>query len=255
MKWDAKAYTEKFDFVPQYGEDVLSLIDFGLVTRVLDLGCGHGHLSKIIQDKGVEVIGIDSSPDLLLLAKSQHPSINFLEMDATQFSLDEPVDVVFSNAVFHWIPKEQQVSMLNCVHKALKNNGQFVFEFGGKGNNQLIHAALQKAFEYRKLDYMQPFYFPSIGEYASLLEQCGFRVEFALLFDRLTDLQGEEGMFDWILHFVKKPFVGIEEDVKLAIIREAVEDLRYNLYHDSHWRADYVRLRCKAIAVKQNEVI
>lgn len=75
------------------------------------------------------------------------------------------------------------------------------------------------------------------------------------MFDRLTDLQGEEGMFDWILHFVKKPFVGIEEDVKLAIIREAVEDLRYNLYHDSQWRADYVRLRCKAIAVKQNEVI
>ena len=60
--------------------------------------------------------------------------------------------------------------MLKCVHNALKDNGQFVFEFGGYGNNQIIHGALAKIFGERNHIYKMPFYFPTISEYSTLLE-------------------------------------------------------------------------------------
>lgn len=248
INWDADKYTSDFSFVHQYGNSVMELIDADKNSTVLDLGCGNGALSKTLQDKGFIVKGIDASKELLDIAVKNYPDIEFIQADATSFSLSEPVDVVFSNAVFHWIDKERQQDMLKCVYHALKENGQFVFEFGGYGNTQLIHSALAKRFAEYKYHYSMSFYFPTIGEYATLLENTGFRVKYAVLFDRLTELKGENGLKDWINMFIKTPFsvIGNEKE-KEAIIDKAVDDLRNVLYHDGKWYADYVRIRMKAI--------
>ena len=248
IKWDADKYTADFSFVHQYGNGVIELIDADKNSSVLDLGCGNGALTKALQEKGYLVKGLDSSNDLLKIAKEKYPNIEFLHGDATNFTLSESVDVVFSNAVFHWINLELQQDMLKCVYTALKKNGQFVFEFGGYGNNQLIHSALETIFSEYGYCYKMPFYFPTISEYASLLENTGFRVKYAVLFDRPTELKGENGLKDWINMFVKTPFSIVEtEPVKESIIDKAIELLRSELYIDNKWYADYVRIRMKAI--------
>ena len=61
-------------------------------------------------------------------ARKNHPDIEFIHADATDFRISGTVDIVFSNAVLHWIGKEHQQDMLSCVYQALKENGQFVFE-------------------------------------------------------------------------------------------------------------------------------
>ena len=250
IKWDANKYTSDFSFVHQYGNDVMELIAAEKNSTVLDLGCGNGALSKTLQDKGFVVKGIDASRELLDIAKKSYPGIEFIQADAADFSLPEPVDVVFSNAVFHWIDKERQGDMLKCVHNALKENGQFVFEFGGYGNNQLIHGALARIFEERNYTYNMPFYFPTISEYSTLLENASFRVIYAILFDRPTELKGENGLKDWIKMFVKSPFSVIENGEEQEMITDkAVEALRGILYKDVKWYADYVRIRMKAVKI------
>lgn len=248
IDWDASKYTLDFSFVHQYGKSVVDLIDADRNSTILDLGCGNGALSKTLKDKGYIVKGIDASKELLDIAKKNYPDIEFIQADATSFSLHEPVDVVFSNAVFHWIDKERQQDMVRCVYNALKANGQFVFEFGGYGNNQLIHDALAEIFSEYKYAYKMPFYFPTISEYSTLLEGTGFSVKYAILFDRPTELKGENGLKDWIKMFVKTPFTVVgNEDVKEAMIDKAVDNLRDVLYKDGKWYADYVRIRMKAI--------
>lgn len=248
IKWDVEKYTSDFSFVHQYGNNVMELIEADSNSTVLDLGCGNGALSKALHDKGYTVTGIDASKELLDIAKSNYPHIKFIQADATDFSLDSPVDVVFSNAVFHWIDKEHQPNMLRCIYNALKLNGEFVFEFGGYGNNQLIHEALANAFSQHKYSYTMPFYFPTIGEYASLIENNGFQVRYATLFDRLTELKGENGLKDWIYMFLKTPFSVIKnEKEKEIIIDNAVKNLRNTLYRDGKWYADYVRIRMRAV--------
>lgn len=248
INWDGEKYTSDFSFVHQYGKSVTELIEAGRNSTVLDLGCGNGALSKALQEKGYLVKGIDASQELLDIAGRNYPDIEFIQADATDFSLEHPVDAVFSNAVFHWIDKEKQQNMLQCVSRVLKKNGEFVFEFGGYGNNQLIHEALEKTFLEHSYIYQMPFYFPTIGEYATLLEQTGFKVTYAILFDRPTELTGENGLKEWINMFAKTPFSVVKEEVEKETIKDqTVDRLRSLLYRNGKWYADYVRLRMRAV--------
>jgi len=244
IKWNAKGYEKDFQFVHQYGEDVLNLLEIKKGMKILDLGCGNGVLTRKIADMGADVIGMDASGDMLEVAKTNHPELTFVQANAVGFVLHEQVDAIFSNAVFHWI--DNQDDLLENVAKGLKIKGHLVCEFGGYGCAETIHSALQKAFENRGLTYKRTFYFPTIGEYTPILERHGLRVLYATLFDRKTLLKGEDGMKDWIEMFAIQPFQNLDKSLTDEIITEAVKNLKPVLYEDGSWYADYVRIRIKA---------
>jgi len=81
---------------------------------------------------------------------------------------------------------------------------------------------MEKIFAAHGLTYRRTFYFPTVGEYAPMLERHGLQVRAALLFDRPTPQQTEDGLADWIRMFDKAPFAGVSEELQETIIREAV---------------------------------
>lgn len=246
MSW-TDDYNNNYSFVPEFGRDLMSILDVPKGSRVLDLGCGNGSLTQALTDVGYEAVGMDVSDDFLKSARARYPHLHFVEGNAVNFETDEPYDAIFSNAMLNWINDEDHPQMLKSVYDALRPGGEFVFECGGFGNNALIHRALSNAFASHHMKYQVPYYFPTIGNYATMLEKTGFRVIYAALLDRPTPLLGESGMRDWISMFIIKPFMGVAPDVKEKIINEAVSDLRSVLYSNKMWTADYVRLRMKAI--------
>ena len=246
IKWDSADYNNNFDFVYKYGEDVLGLVDAPKGSRVVDLGCGTGPLTQKLLEMGYQVTGLDASEDMLRQARELHPDITFHLADAVTFHLDKKANAIFSNAVFHWIDKEKQSQMLANIADNLVDGGILVFEFGGYKNAELVHGMLERGFEKRGFSYPRTFYFPSIGEYATLLEKNHLLVEYAALFDRPTPQKGENGLKDWINMFVKAPFNGMDEDLKNEIIDEAVLNLTDRLHHDDGWFVDYVRIRMRA---------
>lgn len=98
--WDAEKYGSDFSYVPEYGRELIGLIDAGKGASVLDLGCGNGTLTKELKDSGYNVQGIDQSDELLSVASENCPGIRFHKGDASFFSLEEPVDVVFPTLCF-----------------------------------------------------------------------------------------------------------------------------------------------------------
>lgn len=246
IRWDAEKYRDNFSFVGHYGEALLDMIE-GEDLSVLDLGCGNGNLTQKLVERGFHVTGLDGSEQQLKIAEKSCPEVHFLKADATDFHLEKPVDVVFSNAVLHWINSELQGKMLHCVYDALKAGGQFIFECGGYGCCASIHKALEYEFAERGLNYRMSFYFPTIGQYTPQMEEAGLIVKTALLFNRPTELKGDDGLRDWILMFDKTPFAKVDDNTRDSIIRAAEEHLRPVLFHDGKWYADYVRLRCKAM--------
>ncbi|MGN1060485.1 MAG: class I SAM-dependent methyltransferase, partial [Candidatus Coproplasma sp.] len=94
-----------------------------------------------------------------------------------------------------------------------------------------------------------PHYFPTVGEYAPLLEEAGLRVTYATLFDRPTRQVGEHGVADWINMFLPTVFKGIDEGVKREIIEEAEEMTKPTLFDEGGWFIDYVRIRLTAVKV------
>ncbi len=246
MKWDSDLYDQKHSFVTKYGEDLLSLLQAQPEERILDIGCGSGHLTKRIADAGAEVIGLDSSPEMIATAQTAYPGINFIVADASDFSFAESFDAVFSNAALHWV--ERAEAAVICMARALKPGGRFVVEFGGKGNIAGIARALEQAIHHlhgRKVNADN--YFPAIGEYTSLLEKHGLEPVSALLFDRPTKLEGgEEGLENWIKMFRRELVVGFSDAERQAIFAEVKSALRDKLFRDGNWFADYRRLRIVA---------
>lgn len=249
MKWNAELYDDKHAFVFQYGESVLELLDIKPGERILDLGCGTGHLTNKIKDQGAEVTGIDASEDMIAKAKESFPGFTFLVADAADFHFDEPFDAVFSNAVLHWVHKADEA--IKCVYDSLKPGGRFVAEMGGKGNNAHIMAALKRVLEkygHADLAKKKMWYFPSLGEYTTRLENAGFRVTFAAHFDRPTLLQdGRTGVAKWLNMFGPTYFEGIEQTEKEHILAEITDILEPNYNKDGNWYIDYVRLRFVAV--------
>lgn len=246
ITWNAEGYERDFSFVPAYGAAAIDLIRAGAGATCLDLGCGNGTLTAELAARGLRVSGMDASPEMVRLARATHPGLRFSLGDATSFRLDEPVDVVFSNSMLHWIDAGRHPAALSCVADALVPGGELVFECGGRGCGARIHAALARAFGRHGLGYEMPFYFPTVGEYAPLVEAAGLRVTDAFLFDRPTALKGPDGMADWIRMFVRRPFEGLDPALTKRIVAEAVDDLRPAMLRDGTWYADYVRLRMRA---------
>lgn len=243
--WDAEKYKQDFMFVPEYGAAVLDLLDAAPGARVVDLGCGNGALTRQLADRGYQVLGVDASPEQLALARQAYPDLTFREGNALDFALAQPADAIFSNAVLHWIDADKQQAMLDHIASQIRPNGLFVCEFGGKGCAEHVHAELERRFAAHGLHYRRTFYFPTIGEYAPLLEKAGFRVEYATLFDRPTRQVGPDGLVDWIRMFDTAPFADVEPALADTIIAETVDVLRPVLYHDDAWYVDYVRIRFK----------
>jgi len=60
------------------------------------------------------------------------PEVPVLHQDLLELTLDEPVDAVFSCAVFHWITDHDR--LFQRIHDVLKPGGRLVAQCGGHGN-------------------------------------------------------------------------------------------------------------------------
>jgi len=246
--WDATAYDGKHSFVWKYGADVIELLNPQAGERILDLGCGTGHLTNQIAERGADVLGIDASADMIDEGRRLYPSLKLEIADAREFVSPQPFDAVFSNAVLHWIKPPAKV--IERIAACLKPGGRFVAEFGGKGNIQTIEQALDATMKQLSLppraevDYN---FFPGIAQYSSLLESHGLEVTFATLFDRMTPLSaGEAGLRTWVMNFRNNIVDRVPEALRGVFFRGIEDRSRAVLYRDGNWNADYRRIRVVA---------
>lgn len=250
MEWKTDLYTRKHSFVYGFGESLVDLLQANRKEEVLDLGCGSGELTHKISEVAKKVIGMDSSEEMIENAKSKFETIEFILGDATNFQFGEKkFDAIFSNAVLHWITSPEKP--IHCMYETLRKGGRIVLEFGGKGNVQNILKELRKSLKdrgYTKLSDLEIWYFPSIGEYSTLLEKQGFFVTFAEHFDRWTELVDEKnGIQDWLSMFAPSLLGGIKPEETEEIKKEVQENLKTTNFQNGKWYADYKRIRIKAI--------
>ena len=247
-EWDTALYDGRHSFVWKYGEDVIELLAPVQGERILDLGCGTGHLTSLIAAAGADVVGVDKSPSMIESAKRSYPDLEFIESDATTLDFDSEFDAVFSNATIHWV--KDQRALASAIRRALKPGGRFVAEFGGKGNLSAVREALKRAMSnigHQVTNGGLERYYPSIGEYATLLESAGFRVTNAVHFERPTKLEnGERGLRDWLATFADNVLDRLTPEERSKVFLDVESQLRNELFRDGSWFADYRRIRIVA---------
>lgn len=227
--WDVERYEASHSYVWNFGRGLLDWLAPQAGERILDAGCGAGQLTAEIADACATVLGIDSAPSMIAQARQNYPHLEFALADLTTFQTTTPFDSVFSNAVLHWVRPPQEAA--NRLAGALKPGGRLVAEFGGHKNVARIQNALGE-------QHRAPWFFPSIAEYAAILETAGLEPMRAILFDRPTRVDGEHGLDDWLQMYLP----GLPPAVRQA----AVERLKPEMYASGIWTLDYRRLRIEA---------
>ena len=217
--------------------------------RILDIGCGTGQLTAAITRAGAEVIGIDSSPAMIERARGNVPGLRFEVADLTEIEYREEFDAVFSNAVLHWVREADAAA--EAIRRALKPGGRFVAEFGGHGNTRMLLEAVWHAMEalgIREPDRYNPWFYPTIGEYAALLERHGLAVTFAVLFDRPTALEGgAQGLSNWLEMFGAQLTATIPDEQRKQFQHLVEQNAAPLLWREGKWWVDYRRLRVVAL--------
>ncbi|MGB3535749.1 MAG: class I SAM-dependent methyltransferase [Microcoleaceae cyanobacterium] len=247
--WNAELYDNHHGFVSRLAIDLIKLLNPQYGERILDLGCGTGYLTYRITAFGAEVTGIDGAATMIEQATQAYPQLSFEVADATCLDIKEQFDAVFSNAALHWIKPPEAV--VGSICQALKPGGRFVAEFGGYGNVETIINAVSEVLDevgYPNHPNLNPWYFPRISEYSTLLESHGFIVQQANLFDRPTPLDGGSlGLRNWLKMFAGCFFQEIPVEQHQLIYSKIEKKLRPKLYHNKTWIADYKRLRVLAV--------
>lgn len=248
QKWNTGAYDADMAFVSKYGESLVSLLQPQPGERIIDWGCGTGDLAAAIAAQGADTTGIDASPEMIAKAQLKHPELTWILADGQSYVAEEPADAVFSNAALHWLKDAEGAAA--SIAASLRHGGRFIAEFGALGNIASVVAGLPEAFATAGAGHklVLPWYFPSAGQYASLLERNGLTVDLVHCYDRPTPLaNGEQGLRQWLDTFADGILSVLSPGEREAVLGSMEQRLKPMLWQENRWVMDYRRIRVAAV--------
>jgi trans-aconitate 2-methyltransferase len=180
-EWDAATYHRVSGPQLEWAGRVLERLPLRGDESVLDAGCGSGRVTQLLLDRlpRGHVVAVDSAEGMVEHARAalDPARTTVLRADLAELELEEPVDAVFSNAVFHWIPDHD--ALFGRLHAALHPGGPLVAQCGGRGNVARLHAvarevAAAEPFAQHLTGWRGPWNFAGPEETAERLERAGF---------------------------------------------------------------------------------
>jgi trans-aconitate 2-methyltransferase len=138
--WDAATYERVSNPQVEWAGRVLDRLPLRGDETVLDAGCGTGRVTRMLLERlpRGRVVAVDVAPSMVAAARAALDArAAVVECDLAELVLDEPVDAVFSNAVFHWVPDHER--LFARMYAALRQGGRLVAQCGGAGNIARLH--------------------------------------------------------------------------------------------------------------------
>src|SRR3954468_23292413 len=139
MGWDATKYDVLSDPHVVWAEAILERLPLRGDETVLDAGCGSGRVTALLVDRlpRGRVIAVDGDAGMVAKARERERLTDVRHQDLLELDV-EPVDAIFSSAVFHWVPDHDE--LFRRLHAALKPGGRLVAQCGGHGNIARVRA-------------------------------------------------------------------------------------------------------------------
>jgi len=105
LTWDPDQYHRFTGHRLRPAEELLARVDHPEPRLIHDVGCGTGEMARRMAQRWPEarVIGSDLSPEMLEQAAAVPSTVQWRRLDVRDWDPPEPPDIVYANAVLHWV--------------------------------------------------------------------------------------------------------------------------------------------------------
>lgn len=220
--WDAGLYQQFASERTQPAIDLVARLAVDDPKRIIDLGCGPGNSTEILRRRWprAEVVGLDSSPEMISAAQARYPEQQWLLADAANWEAHQPYDIVFSNAALQWLPDHAQ--LLPRLLQQVAEGGMLAFQIPSHVDSQLHRHMLQLADEpewaQRMHEAKTALTIENPSFYYDVLTECAAKVDiFEIVYYHV--MKDEEAIIQWISSTGLRPF--------LSALETAEQQLRF----------------------------
>ena len=211
--WDPQQYL-------QFKQDRLRPV-YDLVRRIkhidpktaVDLGCGPATSTRILGEQFAQanITGLDNSQPMIDEARKNYPEADYIVADANGWMPKTPVDVIFSNAVFHWLPDHQK--LLLRLAGALNVGGTLAVQMPDN-MAEPSHLAIKQVAGSKRFEKLLQSQFSSRNDVASVNEYYEWlKGDFASVDLWRTSyahiLPGHSHIVDWMKGAALTPFLSV----------------------------------------------
>jgi trans-aconitate 2-methyltransferase len=178
--WDAGTYDRISAPQQAWAAEQLQRLDLQGDEVVLDAGCGSGKITAELADRVPQgtVYAVDAAPSMVRHTREAlgDRAIAMCQ-DLVDLALPEPVDVVFSNATFHWIHDHD--ALFAALQRNMKPGARLVAQCGGRGNIDEFRrtsdeVATEDPFAEYFADWRKPWNYATAQDTAERLRHAGF---------------------------------------------------------------------------------
>lgn len=238
--WDASQYLKFGDERTIPVRDLLSKVPLTTPKVIVDLGCGPGNSTAVLAERypDANITGVDTSPDMLAKARSALPDRTFEHGDLMTYKPDSSVNLLFSNAVFHWLSPDQRIpTMIRLIESSA--SGSVLALQVPDNRYEPSHTSMREA---ARLENSEAgledsnalnYAFPSAEDlYNSLSPLCSRLDIWRTVYSHV--LPNHEAVVEWVKATGLKPFIDPLSDIKrkaylqryLSLLKESYEPLQ-----------------------------
>jgi trans-aconitate 2-methyltransferase len=256
QEWNSEIYHDISTVQEKWGQDVIRREKWIGNKIVMDAGCGTGRVTRILAQKvraeGM-VYAVDIDSNMVCHARKNLKDLEnviIIQGDLIDVKLPRKVDVIFSNAVIHWILDHKTLfkHFWDLLSSRIDNDkaGKILVQCGGYGNLTSVYKLMKQikeSAEFRGhfVNWKEPWYFAKPGDTEKLLEEIGFTNIDVYPSDGTTTFPDSKSYSQFVKTIVMKPFLRYLPDDQLKdrylkLFLERVE--KSGLF----WTLDFIRL-------------
>ncbi|MFX3632172.1 MAG: class I SAM-dependent methyltransferase [Candidatus Pristimantibacillus sp.] len=142
LDFNYSKFAEKFSASPEVVKSIYTqyIPHFAASDRVLDIGCGKGYFLELLQENGINGVGIDSDSKLVEICQSKGLSaINTDVIEYLNQAKDNSLGGIFMGHVIEHLPVNAKIEFLNLCLTKLSSTGILVIETPNTSSSYVMH--------------------------------------------------------------------------------------------------------------------
>ncbi len=129
----AEIYDQLYLNIFNYDQDaelVDSILKKYQITELLEIGCGSGHLAKLLLEKGYKITGVDRYEEMLMIARKRLPEVEFIQQDIRELKLEKRFDAIIAmGRMFTYMTMNQDIEQsIHSIASWLNTDGILLFD-------------------------------------------------------------------------------------------------------------------------------